>query len=76
LRIETILKAQKIGYEIVDLATDERAKKVWRWHGKGKKLPGIVRVTEDGETIIGGLEELEEANEYGELKQLVLGNGS
>lgn len=76
MRIETILKAQKIGYEIVDLATDERAKKVWRWHGKGKKLPGIVRVTEDGETIIGGLEELEEANEYGELKQLVLGNGS
>lgn len=69
------MKAQKIGYEIVDLATDERAKKVWRWHGKGKKLPGVVRVTEDGETVIGGLEELEEANEYGELKQLVLGNG-
>lgn len=76
MRIETILKAQKIGYEIVDLATDERAKKVWRWHGKGRKLPGIVRVTEDGEIIIGGLEELEEANEYGELKQLVLGEGN
>ena len=58
------------------MATDERAKKVWRWHGKGKKLPGVVRVTEDGETVIGGLEELEEANEYGELKQLVLGDGN
>jgi hypothetical protein len=70
------LKAQKIGYEIVDLATDERAKKVWRWHGKGRKLPGVVRVTEDGEVVIGGLEELEEANEYGELKQLVMGGGN
>ena len=70
------MKAQKIGYEIVDLATDERAKKVWRWHGKGRKLPGVVRVTDDGEVVIGGLEELEEANEYGELKQLVLGGGS
>jgi len=69
------LKANKIGYELIDLATDEKAKKVWRWHGKGRKLPGVVRVTEDGETIIGGLEELEEANEYGELKQLVLGEG-
>ena len=76
MRIETLLKAKKIGYEIIDLATDERAKKVWRWHGKGKKLPGVVRVTEDGETVIGGLEELEEANEYGELKQLVLGDGN
>jgi hypothetical protein len=75
LRIETLLKANKIGYEIVDLATDEKAKKVWRRHGKGRKLPGVVRVTEDGETIVGGLEELDEANEYGELKQLVLKGG-
>ena len=70
------MQANKIGYELVDLATDEKAKKVWRWHGKGKKLPGVVRVTEDGETIIGGLEELEEANEYGELKKLVLDEGN
>ena len=69
------MQANKIGYELVDLATDEKAKKVWRWHGKGRKLPGVVRVTEDGETIIGGLEELEEANEYGELKQLIFGSG-
>jgi hypothetical protein len=70
-----LLKANKIGYELIDLATDEKAKKVWRWHGKGRKLPGVVRVTEDGEKIIGGLDELEEANEYGELKQLVLEGG-
>ena len=70
-----MLKANKIGYELIDLATDEKAKKVWRWHGKGRKLPGVVRVTEDGETIIGGLDELEEANEYGELKELVLEGG-
>jgi hypothetical protein len=69
------LKAHRIAYEIIDLATDERAKKVWRWHGKGRKLPGIVRVSEDGETVIGGLEELEEANEYGELKELVMKRG-
>lgn len=60
----------------MDLATDERAKKVWRWHGKGRKLPGVVRVTEEGETVVGGLEELEEANEYGELKKLVLDEGN
>ena len=76
LRIETMLKGNKIRYEIVDLATDERAKKVWRRRGQGKKLPGVVRMDEEGdETIIGTLEELEEANEYGELKQLVLGTG-
>ena len=69
------MKAHRIAYEIIDLATDERAKKVWRWHGKGRKLPGIVRVSEDGETVIGGLEELEEANEYGELKELVMKRG-
>ena len=76
LRIETMLKANKIRYELVDLATDERAKKVWRRRGQGKKLPGVVRMDEDGdETLVGTLEELEEANEYGELKQLVLGTG-
>jgi glutaredoxin len=75
LRIETLLKAQKIEYQIIDLATDEKAKKVWRWRGKGRKLPGVVRVSEDGETIIGGVDELEEANEYGELRQLVLEGG-
>jgi hypothetical protein len=75
LRIETLLKAQKIGYEIIDLATDENAKKVWRWRGKGRKLPGVVRVTADGENVIGGLEELDQANEYGELKQLIFEGG-
>ena len=75
-RIETLLKANKIKYEIVDLATDERAKKVWRRRGQGKKLPGVVRMDVDGEeTVVGTLEELDEANEYGELNQLVLGTG-
>jgi hypothetical protein len=70
-----LLKAHGINYEIIDLATDENAKKVWRWRGKGRKLPGVVRVTQDGETVVGTLEELDEANEYGELKQLVLEGG-
>ena len=71
-----MLKANKIKYEIADLATDERAKKLWRRRGQGKKLPGVVRMDVDGEeTVIGTLEELDEANEYGELKQLVLGTG-
>jgi hypothetical protein len=69
------LKAHRITYEIIDLATDEHAKTVWRWHGKGRKLPGIVRISDIGETVIGGLEELEQANEYGELKELVLEGG-
>jgi glutaredoxin len=76
LRIETLLKAQGIKYQLVDLATDEHAKKVWRWRGKGRKLPGVVRVEEDGEKIVGAIEELEEANEYGELKQLVFKGGN
>jgi hypothetical protein len=69
------LKANKITYQIVDLATDEKAKKVWRWKGKGRKLPGVVRISEGDETVVGTLEELEEANEYGELKQLVFEGG-
>jgi hypothetical protein len=32
-------------------------------------------VTADGEIVIGGLEELDEANEYGELKQLIFKGG-
>lgn len=69
------MKANKVTYEIVDLATDDKAKSVWRWKGKGRKLPGVVRVTEGDATVVGSLEELDEANEYGELKQLVFEGG-
>jgi hypothetical protein len=65
-----------VSYVIIDLATDEKAKRVWRWKGNGRKLPGVVRITEDDQIVVGNVAELEEANEYGELKQLVFEGGN
>ncbi|EER36962.1 conserved hypothetical protein [Histoplasma capsulatum var. duboisii H88] len=70
-RLETILKANKILFRAVDVATDEEARRLWGRRSRGKKLPGLVR---DG-MIVGDLEEIEEWNEYGELK-MRLGNES
>ncbi|KKZ61609.1 hypothetical protein EMCG_03855 [[Emmonsia] crescens] len=70
-RLETILKANKIPFQAIDVATDEEARKLWGRRSRGKKLPGLVR---DG-MIVGDLEEIEEWNEYGELK-MQLGNES
>ncbi|QSS65035.1 thioredoin superfamily domain-containing protein [Histoplasma capsulatum] len=63
-RLETILKANNILFRAVDVATDEEARRLWGRRSRGKKLPGLVR---DG-MIVGDLEEIEEWNEYGELK--------
>ncbi|EXJ78410.1 hypothetical protein A1O1_08810 [Capronia coronata CBS 617.96] len=66
-RLETILKANKIPFRAVDCATDEKARMLWGRRSKGRKLPGLVRYGE----IIGDLEQIEEWNEYGELKDQV-----
>jgi hypothetical protein len=41
--LETILKANKIPFRAIDVATDEIARKLWGRRSKGKKLPGLVK---------------------------------
>ncbi|KAJ5640821.1 Glutaredoxin [Penicillium herquei] len=66
-RIETILKANKLPFRAIDVATDEAARKLWGRRSKGKKLPGLVKFG----NIVGDLEEIEEWNEFGELRMVV-----
>ncbi|KGO76024.1 hypothetical protein PITC_011810 [Penicillium italicum] len=66
-RIETILKANKLPFRAIDVATDEAARKLWGRRSKGKKLPGLVKYGD----ILGDLEEVEEWNEFGELRMVV-----
>ncbi|KAI1612577.1 hypothetical protein EDD37DRAFT_648115 [Exophiala viscosa] len=66
-RLETILKANKIPFRALDCATDEKARMLWGRRSKGRKLPGLVKAG----TIIGDLEQIEEWNEYGELKEQI-----
>ncbi|TVY42149.1 Uncharacterized protein LOCC1_G005790 [Lachnellula occidentalis] len=72
-RLETILKANKIPFKAVDIATDEKARQIWGRRagkdesGRPRKIPGLVQ---EG-FIVGDLVEIEDWNEYGELKQHV-----
>ncbi|KAJ5307019.1 hypothetical protein PENANT_c003G05770 [Penicillium antarcticum] len=67
-RIETILKANKLPFRAVDVATDDAARKLWGRRSKGKKLPGLVKYGD----IVGDLEQIEEWNEFGELRLVIL----
>ncbi|KAL8811113.1 MAG: hypothetical protein Q9200_002054 [Gallowayella weberi] len=62
-RLETILKANRIPYQALDVATDEKARMLWGRRAGKRKLPGLVRMG----MLVGDLEEIEEWNEYGEL---------
>ena len=42
-RLETILKANKLPFRAIDVATDDAARKLWGRRSKGKKLPGLVK---------------------------------
>lgn len=42
-RLETILKANKLPFRALDVATDDAARKLWGRRSKGKKLPGLVK---------------------------------
>ena len=42
-RLEHILTSHKIPFKAVDLATDDKARRLWQWKGKGKRLPGIAK---------------------------------
>ncbi|KAJ4345579.1 uncharacterized protein N0V89_011712 [Didymosphaeria variabile] len=64
-RIETILKANKVPFKGVDTATDELARKLYQRRARGKKLPLLVK---EG-FVIADLDQVEEWNEYDELKE-------
>lgn len=72
-RMETILKANKIPFKALDIATDEKARMLWGRRagkdegGRARKIPGLVQMG----LVIGDLVEVEDWNEYGELKQHV-----
>ena len=66
-RMETILKAKKIPFQALDVATDEKARMLWGRRAGKRKLPGLVRQG----MIIGDVEEVEEWNEYGELMERI-----
>ncbi|POS84334.1 hypothetical protein EPUL_002412 [Erysiphe pulchra] len=70
-RMETILKANRIPFKALDLATDEKARMLWGRRagkdesGRQRKIPGLVQMG----MVIGDIVEVEDWNEYGELKQ-------
>ncbi|KAI1333362.1 hypothetical protein F5Y16DRAFT_11711 [Xylariaceae sp. FL0255] len=72
-RLETILRANRVPFKALDIATDEKARMLWgRRAGKDesgrlRKLPGLVQMG----LVLGDLTEIEEWNEYGELKEHV-----
>ncbi|KUJ10998.1 uncharacterized protein LY89DRAFT_758673 [Mollisia scopiformis] len=72
-RMETILKANRIPFKALDIATDEKARMLWGRRagkdesGRPRKIPGLVQMG----LVIGDLVEVEDWNEYGELKQHV-----
>ena len=42
-RLETILKANKIPFRAIDVATDDKARQLWGRRSKGRRLPGLVK---------------------------------
>ena len=42
-RLETILKANRIPFQAIDTATDERARRLWQRRAGKRKLPGLVK---------------------------------
>ncbi|KAJ3275558.1 hypothetical protein HK104_003866 [Borealophlyctis nickersoniae] len=63
-RVENILKARKVEYDLVDVAADEEAKDYMQSKSGKNSLPQIFV---DGE-YKGGPDELEEANEDGAVQ--------
>ncbi|RAL13524.1 uncharacterized protein BO97DRAFT_413491 [Aspergillus homomorphus CBS 101889] len=65
--LERILKANKLPFLAIDVATNDVARKLWGRRAKGKKLPGLVKFG----SVVGDLEEVEDWNEYGELRMQI-----
>ncbi|KAI5212522.1 hypothetical protein E4T42_02196 [Aureobasidium subglaciale] len=64
-RIETILNANRIPFMAIDTATNELARRLFGRRSGGKKLPALVK---EG-YVIADLDEVEEWNEFGEIKE-------
>ncbi|EKG11959.1 Glutaredoxin, partial [Macrophomina phaseolina MS6] len=62
--METILKANRIPFTYIDTATNEDARRLYMRRGQGKKFPLLVK---EG-YFLGGIVEVEEWNEFGELQ--------
>lgn len=43
-RLETILKSNRIPFQALDVATDEKARMLWGRRAGKRKLPGLVRM--------------------------------
>lgn len=43
-RLETILKANRIQFQALDVATDEKARMLWGRRAGKRKMPGLVRM--------------------------------
>lgn len=70
-RLETILKANRIPFRAVDIATDEKARRIWTRRAGKRKIPGLVKEA----MIVADLEQVEEWNEFDEIKQELGGEG-
>ncbi|KAI1176914.1 hypothetical protein F4777DRAFT_543939 [Nemania sp. FL0916] len=72
-RLETILRANRVPFKALDIATDEKARMIWGRRagkdesGRVRKLPALIQMG----MVLGDLVEIEEWNEYGELKEHV-----
>ncbi|KAH7035383.1 uncharacterized protein B0I36DRAFT_382107 [Microdochium trichocladiopsis] len=72
-RLETILRANRVPFKALDIAVDPRARQLWGRRagkdpsGRQRKLPALFQ---EG-FLVGDLVEIEEWNEYGELKEHV-----
>lgn len=72
-RLETILRANRVPFKAIDIAIDEKARMLWGRragkdaNGRVRKLPGLVQMG----LVLGDLVEIEEWNEYGEVRQHV-----
>ncbi|KAF2426526.1 hypothetical protein EJ08DRAFT_663276 [Tothia fuscella] len=66
-RMETILKANRLPFSYIDTATNEGGKQLFQRRARGKKLPLLVK---EG-FVIADLEQLEDWNEFGEVKEAI-----
>ncbi|KAG5519968.1 hypothetical protein PMAC_000245 [Pneumocystis sp. 'macacae'] len=65
-RLQFLLETTQLPFEIVDLATNPKAKELWYRCSQGKSLPAVVKQGK----IIGNIDDIENANELGQLKEI------
>ncbi|KAG4303217.1 hypothetical protein PCANB_000605 [Pneumocystis canis] len=71
-RLQFLLETTQLPFEIVDLATDPVAKQFWYRSSNGRSLPAVVKRGK----ILGSIYDIENANEQGQLREILLGNAS